>query len=198
MVRLLIILVKRQLRRFTNLKNNIQENPNTKTDLQMMNKRQLLIIGFILMAIIVRVLPHPPNVTPILAIALFGGTTFKNKWLGVLLPLIAMGISDMYLGFYSISYWVYGSFFLVSMLGTYWKKIGVKNVLISSLIFFIITNFGVWLGGYPKTIEGFLLCYTMAIPFFINSILGNLFFSYLLKYSFRYSEKKLMLGSSIG
>ena len=163
-----------------------------------MNKRELLIIGFIVMAIIVRLLPHPHNVTPILAIALFGGTTFKNKWFGVLLPLIAMGISDMYLGFYSISYWVYGSFFLVSMLGTYWKRIGVKNVLTSSLIFFIITNFGVWLGGYPKTIEGFLLCYTMAIPFFINSILGDLFFSYLMKFSFQSVEKKLLARSSNG
>ena len=163
-----------------------------------MNKRQLLIIGFIIMAIIVRLLPHPPNVTPILAIALFSGTTFKNRWLGICLPLLAMGISDMYLGFTIVSYWVYGSFFLISILGTYWKKIGVKNVLISSLLFFTITNFGVWLGGYPKTIEGFLLCYTMALPFFINSLLGTFFFGYLLKYSFKFTEKKLMLGSSIG
>ena len=163
-----------------------------------MNKRELLLIGFVIMAVLVRLLPHPPNFTPITALALFGSTTFKNKSIGLSLPLLAMIISDLYLGFYSISLWVYGSFFLVSMLGTYWKRIGVKNVLTSSLIFFIITNFGVWLGGYPKTIEGFLLCYTMAIPFFINSILGDLFFSYLLKFSFRYSEKKLMLGSSIG
>ena len=164
----------------------------------MMNKRELLIIGFLLFAVVVRLIPHPPNFTPIAALALFGSTTFRNKWFGLLLPIIAMGISDLYLGFYSISIWVYSSFFLISLLGLYWKKIKVKNVFISSLIFFIITNFGVWLGGYPKTIEGFLLCYTMAIPFFINSILGDLFFSYLLKYSFRYSEKKLMLGSSIG
>jgi len=163
-----------------------------------MNKRQLLIIGFLLLAVVVRLIPHPPNFTPIIALALFGSTNFKNKWLGLSLPIIAMGISDLYLGFYSISMWVYGSFFLISILGTYWKTIKVTNVLTSSVIFFIITNFGVWLGGYPKTIEGFLLCYTMAIPFFINSILGDLFFSYLLKYSFRYSEKKLMLGSSIG
>lgn len=163
-----------------------------------MNKRQLLIIGFLLLAVVVRLIPHPPNFTPIIALALFGSTNFKNKWLGLSLPIIAMGISDLYLGFYSISMWVYGSFFLISILGTYWKKIKVTNVLTSSVIFFIITNFGVWLGGYPKTIEGFLLCYTMAIPFFINSIIGDLFFSYLLKYSFRYSEKKLMLGSSIG
>ena len=164
----------------------------------MMNKRELLIIGFLLFAVVMRLIPHPPNFTPIIALSLFGSTTFRNKWFGLFLPIIAMGISDLYLGLYSISIWVYGSFFLISILGLYWKTIGVKNVFISSLIFFIITNFGVWLGGYPKTIEGFLLCYTMAIPFFINSIVGDLFFSYLLKYSFRYSEKKLMLGSSIG
>lgn len=164
-----------------------------------MNKRELLLIGFVIMAVLVRLLPHPPNFTPITALALFGGTTFKNKWLGISLPLIAMGLSDVYLGFYGISYWVYGSFFLISILGTYWKKIRVKNVFISSLIFFIITNFGVWLiGGYPKTIEGILLCYTMALPFFLNSIAGDFFFSYLLKYSFRYSEKKLLAPSSIG
>ena len=163
-----------------------------------MNKREILILTFVLLAVLVRLIPHPPNFTPIAALALFGSTTFRNKWFGLLLPIIAMGISDLYLGFYSISIWVYSSFFLISLLGLYWKKIKVKNVFISSLIFFIITNFGVWLGGYPKTIEGFLLCYTMAIPFFINSILGDFFFSYLLKFSFRYSEKKLMLGSSIG
>ena len=157
-----------------------------------MNKRSLLIIQFVIMAVLVRLLPHPPNFTPIVALALFGSTTFTNKWFGLLLPIIAMGISDLYLGFYSISIWVYTSFFLISLLGLYWKKIKVKNVLISSLIFFIITNFGVWLmGGYPKTIQGILLCYTMAVPFFINSILGDLFFSYVLKFSFTYCEKKI-------
>tara|TARA_B100000900_G_scaffold23721_1_gene18482 strand:+ start:2284 stop:2775 length:492 start_codon:yes stop_codon:yes gene_type:complete len=163
-----------------------------------MNKREMLILGFVLFAVVIRLIPHPPNFTPITALALFGSTTFRNKWFGLLLPIIAMGISDLYLGFYSISIWVYSSFFLISLLGLYWKKIQVKNVFISSLIFFIITNFGVWLGGYPKTIEGFLLCYTMAIPFFLNSILGDFFFSYLLKFSFGYSENKLMLGSSNG
>ena len=163
-----------------------------------MNKRELLLIGFIVLAVLVRLLPHPPNVTPIIALALFGSTNFKNKWLGISLPLIAMVISDIYLGFYGITLWVYGSFLLISLLGRYWKNIKMHNVLLSSLIFFIITNFGVWLGGYPKTIEGFLLCYTMALPFFINSLLGTFFFGYLLKYSFKFTEKKLMLGSSIG
>jgi hypothetical protein len=161
------------------------------------NKRDYILLGFVLMAVLVRLLPHPPNVTPITALAIFG-YNFKNKYLGLSLPLIAMVLSDIYLGFYGITLWVYGSFLLISLLGRYWKKIKVTNVLISSLIFFIITNFGVWLGGYPKTWEGFLLCYTMAIPFFINSMLGDLFFSYLMKFSFQSVEKKVLVPSSIG
>ena len=62
-----------------------------------MNKRELLLVGFVIIAVLVRLLPHPPNFTPITALALFGGTTFKNKWLGISLPLIAMGLSDVYL-----------------------------------------------------------------------------------------------------
>ena len=160
-----------------------------------MNRRELLVLGFIILAVVVRLVPHPPNFTPITALALFGATTFKNRFVGILAPLLAMAISDLYLGFYSISIWVYSSFFLISILGIYFKEIKTKNILISSLVFFIVTNFGVWLAGYPKSIEGLLLCYTMALPFFFNSIIGDLFFSYILKYSFKFSENKLILTS---
>jgi hypothetical protein len=159
------------------------------------NKRELLVFGFVVMAVLSRLLPHPPNFTPITALALFGATTFRNKTIGTLLPLLVMGISDTFLGFYYISFWVYGSFILISFLGHYVKNIKTSNILLGSLIFFLVTNFGVWLSGYPLNIEGLLLCYTMAIPFFINSIAGDLFFSYLLKYSFNYSENKLILQS---
>ena len=158
-----------------------------------MNKREFIVLAFVLLAVVVRLVPHPPNFTPITALALFGATTFRNRFLGTLLPLIAMAISDIYLGFYSISIWVYSSFLIISLLGHYLKKINTKGILISSLIFFLVTNFGVWLSGYPLTIEGLLLCYTMAIPFFINSIAGDLFFSYVLKYSFKFTENKLIL-----
>ena len=162
-----------------------------------MSKREYILLGFVIMAVLVRLLPHPPNVTPITALALFG-CNFRNKYLGLSLPLLAMILSDIYLGFYGITLWVYGSFLLISLLGRYWRKIKVSNVLVSSLIFFIITNFGVWLGGYPKTLEGFLMCYTLALPFLINSILGDLFFSYLMKFSFQSVEKKVLAPSSIG
>lgn len=158
-----------------------------------MNKREFIVLAFVILAVVVRLVPHPPNFTPITALALFGATTFRNRFLGTLLPLIAMAISDIYLGFYSISIWVYSSFLIISLLGHYLKKINTKGILISSLIFFLVTNFGVWLSGYPLTIEGLLLCYTMAIPFLINSIAGDLFFSYVLKYSFKFTENKLIL-----
>lgn len=155
------------------------------------NYRELLVLGFVVLAILVRLTPHPPNFTPVTALAIFGASTFKNKYLGLSLPLIAMIISDIFLGFSSITLWVYGAFLSISILSTYWKKVRVHNVLLSSFIFFLVTNFGVWLLGYPKTFEGFILCYTLALPFFLNSIMGDIFYTYILKYSFKFSETKI-------
>jgi hypothetical protein len=87
----------------------------------MHNRKEILTLMFVLLAVFVRLAPHPPNFTPITALALFGATTFSNRVLGTLLPLIALAISDLYLGFYSISIWVYSSFLAISLLGHYLK-----------------------------------------------------------------------------
>lgn len=160
----------------------------------MQTKREFILILFVVLAVVVRLIPHPPNFAPVTALAIFGATTFKNRFIGVLLPLVALGISDIYLGFSTITYWVYGAFFLISLLSIYWTKVKVYHVLSSSLLFFTITNFGVWYLGYPKTIEGFILCFTLAIPFLLNTILGDLFFTYVLKHSFKSVESKLKLN----
>jgi hypothetical protein len=152
----------------------------------MSDKKQSLVLLFCIFAILFRIIPHPPNFVPITALALFGSS--KNKVSGAYLSLLVMFVSDIFLGFSMITPFVYGSFILISIL---FNEINVKNVLTSSLLFFIITNFGVWILGYPQTIEGLLMCYTLAIPFFVNSILGDLFFSYLLKHSYNYTEKRL-------
>ena len=98
-------------------------------------------------------------------------------------------IFDLIIGFSLINIFVYLSFIVIVLVGNHFKKIKLKSVLISSIVFFIISNFGVWLIGYPKTVSGIVMCYTAAIPFFINTILGDLFYSFLLKYTLNTSLK---------
>ena len=153
-------------------------------------KRELVLILFVAFAVLFRIIPHPPNFAPITALALFSGVTFSNRLIGILVPLTAMVISDFFLGFSSITLWVYAGFIGINFLGSYLKQINLKSIFLSSCIFFVVSNFGVWLLGYPLTLEGFILCFTMAIPFFGYSIAGDLFYSLVLKYSFKYTENK--------
>jgi hypothetical protein len=134
-------------------------------------------------AAFLRLLPHPPNFAPIAAMALFGGAYFSKKTFAFIIPLAAMFLTDMLIGIYSYAWIVYISFALIVVLGIFMlKKVSVKNLIIASLTasvsFFAITNFGVWALGtlYPKTPEGLLASYTAAIPFFQNSLIGDLFF----------------------
>jgi uncharacterized membrane protein len=129
--------------------------------------------------ILLRLLPHLPNFTPIAATALFGGV-YLNKKYAFFVPILAMFISDIFLGFHSTMPYVYGSFILTGLIGLWLKNHkNTQNIigatLLSSVLFFLITNFGVWAGGwYPKTLSGLMQSYVMAIPFFRNTILGDL------------------------
>ncbi|MGA1226672.1 MAG: DUF6580 family putative transport protein [Tamlana sp.] len=156
------------------------------------NKKQLVLIAFVLVASIFRLFPHLPNVTPITAMALFSGAYFSNKALAFIVPLLAMFLSDSILGFSGITLFVYTAFILVSFIGFASKKMTIKTILLSSLSFFIITNFGVWLIGYPKTISGLVECYTLALPFFRNSLIGDFFFAGVLYYGFNFVSKKYL------
>ena len=143
----------------------------------LLSKKQIIISSFILMAFLFRLIPHIPNVTPITAVALFSGVYFTNKKYAFIIPMVAMFLSDLILGFSSISLFVYAAFILVGYIGIASKKMSVKTILLSSISFFIITNFGVWLSWYPKSLNGLLECYTLAIPFFRNSLIGDFVFS---------------------
>jgi hypothetical protein len=155
-------------------------------------KKQNLLIAFILIAVFFRLIPHPPNFTPITSLALFSGIMFQRKWLSILVPIIAMLLSDMVLGFGMISMWVYAAFMLVTISGWFLKQMNVKSILVSSMIFFTVSNFGVWALGYPHTFDGFMLCYTMAIPFFGYSIIGDLFWGFSIKYSYKFTESRFL------
>jgi hypothetical protein len=136
----------------------------------------------ILFAVILRLIPHVPNFAPISGMALFGGA-YLNKKYALIIPLIAMFLSDIFLGFHSAMIFVYGSFILTGLIGLWLRK--HKNVihiagaaLFSSLLFFLITNFGVLLEGwYPANLSGLMQAYYFAIPFFRNTVLGDLFYT---------------------
>lgn len=158
------------------------------------SKKEIVLFSFVLVAVLVRLLPHPPNVAPITATALFAGTFFSRKHLAVLIPLLAMVFTDVFLGFSMITPVVYLSFIAITGLGMVFKKMNIGTVLLSSLVFFVLTNLGVWILHYPLTAEGLATCFTLAIPFFINSILGDLFFSAVLLFGYRFAAQRLQLA----
>ena len=154
-------------------------------------KKNNIILSLIILAVLTRLLPHPPNVAPITGIALFAGNKFDNKWIGFILPLVCMFLSDLFLGFSSITLFVYLAFMMISYIGINSKKISNGTILGSSTLFFLLTNFGVWMMGYPFTLAGLVSCYTMALPFFVNTIIGDLFFTHALSFSFSTIKEKL-------
>lgn len=153
------------------------------------DKNFAVVVAIIVVAAITRLIPHPPNFTSVTAIALFGGFYFSNKLLAYIIPLLIMIISDLFLGFSSITIFVYLAFVLVSFIGTRTKRVSFFSVLLCSLSFFLITNFGVWLLGYPKTWTGLAECYTLALPFFRNSLLGDLFYSAVMIFGYQMIQK---------
>ncbi|MCY4298100.1 MAG: hypothetical protein OXC61_02230 [Flavobacteriaceae bacterium] len=143
------------------------------------SKQLWVFMGLVFLALITRLLPHPPNFAPMTAIALISGNYFNEKPLAVTLPLFAMLFTDFFIGFHRLIPIVYLSLVLTTVLGMVVSKISIWSVLLGSAIFFVLTNFGVWLmGSYGYTWEGLLMCYTMAIPFFTNSIAGDMFYSW--------------------
>jgi len=153
-----------------------------------MNKpRFTLLAALILAAAASRLIPHPPNFTPIAAIALFGGAQFSSKRAAFFVPLAGLILSDLVFGFYAITPVVYGSFALTVCLG-FWVRqhrspLRIASAAVASaVLFFVLTNFGVWALDhlYPQTAAGLVDCYVAAIPFFRNMLLGNLLYSALL------------------
>ena len=152
----------------------------------------------ILAVALTRLIPHPPNFSPVEAMALFGGAYFAKRSWAIVLPLIALFISDLALSFMMggvyFQYFISAGFLMIyatiaglTILGFGLRnKVSVKRVaaysVISSIIFFLVTNFGVWLSSamYPQTASGLAAAYVAGLPFLQNGLLGTLFYSALL------------------
>jgi signal transduction histidine kinase len=170
------------------------ENRKILKNIQMTKSKIQTLISYsliILLAVVARLIPHAPNFAPIGGLALFSGFHFKKK-VSLLIPLLSMFISDIFLGFHSTIFYVYVSFVLITFIGNNIKSLKLQNLffasILSSILFFLITNFGVWLAGsmYPKTISGLLQSYQMGLPFFRNTVFGDLIYSVSFFYGYQY------------
>lgn len=176
-----------------------------------MNKKRFFILsGFILIAAISRLVPHPYNFAPMGAMAIFGAAYFADKKFAFLVPLLALFVSDLlvnnilfssfYDGFVFFTphfWWMYGAMALIVFAGIFiLRKINLKSIvagsLTASIIFFLVTNFGAWLGNplYPQEVSGLFLSYAAGIPFFHFTVLGDLFYSGIMFGAFEFAKTK--------
>lgn len=165
----------------------------------------------VLLAAFSRILPHPPNFSPIGGIALFGAARFSRRLVAVVVPFTSLWLSDLvinnvmyasyfdhFVWFYQGFYWTYGAILLIVLLGRITlKKTSPSSLLISSVlasvIFFLVSNFGVWASGtiYPKNLNGILACYTAGIPFFQNTLAGDLTYTVALFGLFALARRRI-------
>jgi len=147
-----------------------------------------LVVTMIIAGAMMRLIPHWPNFTPIAAIALFGGTFLKRKEMAFLIPIAAMLVSDLVIGFHSTMLPVYLSFIAIVGLGLILqRRLTIMNTISASLtasvIFYLVTNFASWTSGmmpYPMNAAGLMQSYIAGLPFLFNGIMGDLFYTSVL------------------
>src|SRR3990167_1011969 len=154
-------------------------------------KSWISIFTIVILAVVSRLIPHAPNFAPIGGLALFSGSHFKKK-IAFLIPLAAMLLSDIFLGFHKTIPYVYVSFIIIALIGgliknNKWQSL-LSASLVSSVLFFLITNFGVWVTGsmYQKNLAGLIQSYEFGIPFFRNTLISDLFYTFSFFYGYRF------------
>jgi hypothetical protein len=171
--------------------------------LKIFTPRFIFVTTAILIAAVSRLFPHIPNVTPIAAMALFGGVYFERRIFAFIVPLFAMCLSDGVMelingqGYHNTMIYVYGAFVLTSLIGLGIRnKVSVLSVgagsVLASLLFFLITNFGVWAeSGYQLGAAGLGTTYALGLPFYSNTLLGDLFYNGVLFGAFYFAQRRL-------
>ena len=164
-------------------------------------KKNYYIIFLLSIVILVqsRLIPHPPNFTPILAVGIFSGYYFKKFYISFSLLIFSMFLGDLYIGLHSTMLFTYTALSIPILIGILIKNLKFKEILFSGLIsalsFFLITNFGAWLilDIYEKNFYGLVNSYIMALPFFSNTLLSTFLFLMLFKFLYGFFIRKKIL-----
>jgi hypothetical protein len=172
--------------------------------------RYSVLCTMILLAALSRIIPHMPNFSPLGAIGLLGAAYFSEKWEAFLIPISATWLSDLFINnvvyaqyypqftwFYQGFCWQYGGYLLITLAGIFiFGKINLQRVAIGALastaIFFLVSNFGCWIGSttYPQNLGGLMTCYAAGIPFLKGTLFGDLFYSGVLFGAFALAQKQ--------
>ena len=163
-------------------------------------KGSFLPISLILIISLSRIIPHPYNFTPLLAVGIFSGFYFRKFIVGLFVTILAMFIGDLYLGFHNTMFFTYIALIVPVALGVFIERFKFTEIVItgvlSSVGFFLITNFGAWLtlDMYEKNFAGLMNSYTLAIPFFQNTLISTFLYLFLFKILFKFTiDKKKLL-----
>lgn len=155
--------------------------------------------ALLLLAVFSRLVPHAPNFTALGAVAVFSAYFFRSRREAIAVALAALLISDLVIGFYPYVAWVYGAFLLTMLVGRALAKasrlswsLTIGANVVAALVFFFVTNFGVWATGtlYARTTAGLVECFVAAIPFFGNTLASQLIFGVALFGSHRFLETR--------
>ena len=156
-------------------------------------------IGVLIALSASRFIPHPPNFTSLLALSFYIPAVFGIRFIPVV--VFALFFTDLVIGFHSTMLFTIGSVILIGLISKYFNKSIIFRILgsfIGAVIFFIFSNFGVWLGGsYGYEISGFLTCYILAIPFFGYSVLSTLIFSIIIETVYKFFSERKIFNKSI-
>jgi len=172
-------------------------NEESTTQNRPQNILKLVIVAALIIAAgVLRIAPHPYNLAPIGAMALFAGAMIRTRWIAIMLPLAALFAGDVFIGFHKLMLVVYASFAVSVAIGRWLAtdRSVVKRggaVLLGSLQFFLLTNLAVWalLGAYPKTTSGLAACYIAGIPYFWNTLAGDAVYSTVLFGGYALAER---------
>ena len=174
------------------------------------NLRFGILTALIVLAAFSRVIPHMPNFSPLGAIGIFGAAHFSKKWQALVIPLAATWLSDLFINnviyakyypsftwFAEGFYWQYGAYVLIVIAAFFiMKTVNAKTVLTgalaSTVIFFLVSNFGCWpASAYPQNFTGLMQCYAAGLPFVKNALMGDLFYSAVLFGGFALAQNQL-------
>ena len=140
-------------------------------------------IGIFLALAASRLIPHPPNFTSLMALSFYVPALLGIRYLPAL--ILSFLITDLFIGFHGVTLFTWGSIIVIGLSAKFFltsKLSRIMGALTGAIIFFVITNFGVWsLGAYGYTVEGLMICYTLGLPFFGNTLVSTIIFSAIIE-----------------